>query len=293
MDVSIPHPARIYDYWLGGKDNFEADRGASVFALKILPELVDYARANRGFLVRAVRFLSQAGVTQFLDIGSGLPTSPNVHEVANSSNPGSRVIYVDNDPMVFLHAEALMAKDDTTGVIRADMRDTAEVLRQAGELLDLSEPVALLLVACLHHLKDSNDPAGVVANYLKALAPGSYLVLSHFTSEFDPERTEFASRDAASRGVTFIPRSKDAIAAMFGGRELIEPGLVLVSRWRPDEDPGPNADRAWAFGGVASLSPLLASYLAGREQIRVVGVAVVSAAIVGRRIGLVERAALS
>lgn len=251
MDTHVAHPARVYDFYLGGKDNFEADREAARHGLEVLPEMPIYARANRGFLVRAVRYLYDQGIRQFIDIGAGLPTSPNVHEVAR---PDARVVYVDNDPMVFLHAEALMAKDKSTSVIRADLRDTAEVLRQAGEVLDFSQPVALLLIATLHHIFDDDDPAGIAAAYADALVPGSYLALSHFTSEFAPERLQLASERAAKRGIAFIPRSQQAIAAMFGGRPLIDPGLVLVSRWRPEDDtPDPNADRAWAFGGVAAL----------------------------------------
>jgi hypothetical protein len=251
MDTHVAHPARVYDFYLGGKDNFEADREAARHGLEVLPEMPIYARANRGFLVRAVRYLYDQGIRQFIDIGAGLPTSPNVHEVAR---PDARVVYVDNDPMVFLHAEALMAKDKSTSVIRADLRDTAEVLRQAGEVLDFSQPVALLLIATLHHIFDDDDPAGIAAAYADTLVPGSYLALSHFTSEFAPERLQLASERAAKRGIAFIPRSQQAIAAMFGGRPLIDPVLVLVSRWRPEDDtPDPNADRAWAFGGVAAL----------------------------------------
>jgi S-adenosyl methyltransferase len=160
-----------------------------------------YARGNRQFLVRAVRFLCDAGIRQFLDIGVGLPTSPNVHEIAQQADPASRVVYTDNDPMVFLHAEALMAKGDRTIVVRADMRDTDDVLAQAGKLIDFRAPVALMFVACLHHLED-----------------------------------------------------QDAILRMFNGRELVDPGLALVSRWRPDSDQlDPNAERVNAYGGIAAL----------------------------------------
>jgi hypothetical protein len=173
--------------------------------------------------------------------------------VPGAGRTRARLVYVDNDPMVFLHAEALMAKDKSTSVIRADLRDTAEVLRQAGELLDFSQPIALLLIATLHHIKDEDDPAAIVTAYVDALAPGSYLALSHFTSEFAPERLQMASELAEQRGVIIRARSKQAIAAMFGGRPLVDPGLVLISRWRPDDAPDPNADRAWAFGGIAPL----------------------------------------
>ena len=253
--TDIPHPARVYDYWLGGKDNFAADREAAEWVLKVVPEMLDAARGGRQFLVRAVRFLSENGISQFLDLGTGIPTSPNIHEVAQASDPGARVVYVDNDPVVFLHAEALMANDGTTAVVRADLRDVDEVLGKARELLDFSRPVGLIFVASLHHVPDEDDPAGVVARYLEALAPGSYLILSHSTDEFAPERMRQNSEGAAERGAIFIPRRKPAIEAMFNGLPLVDPGLVLVSYWRSEGgDPGPNADRAWSYGGVAAVS---------------------------------------
>ncbi len=209
---------------------------------------------HRQFLVRAVRFLRDAGIRQFIDLGSGLPSSPNVHEVAQSGDAGARVVYVDNDPVVSVHAEALMARNHTTAVVQADLRDVDEVLSRAGELLDFARPAGLLFVGCLHHIVDSDDPAGVVARYLAALAPGSYLVISHATDERSPEKMRANSEVAESSGAVLIPRGKDAILRMFNGRELIDPGLVLVSYWRPDGgDPEPNADRAWAYGGVAAL----------------------------------------
>jgi hypothetical protein len=164
------------------------------------------------------------------------------------------VVYVDNDPVVSVHAEALMAQNHTTAVARADLREVDEVLSRAGELLDFTRPAGLLFVGCLHHIVDSDDPAGVVARYLAALAPGSYLVISHATDERSPEKMRANAEVAQSSGAVLIPRSKDAILRLFNGRELIDPGLVLVSYWRPDGgDPGPNADRAWAYGGVAAL----------------------------------------
>ena len=252
--TDIAHPARVYDYWLGGKDNFAADREAAEWVLKVVPEMLDAARAGRQFLVRAVKFMSEIGIRQFLDIGAGIPTSPNVHEIAQQYHLDARVVYVDNDPVVFLHSEALMPKDSTTTVVRADMRDVEEVLAKAGELLDFSQPVGLLFVASLHHVLDSDDPVGIVTRYLRPLAKGSYLVLSHGTDEFAPDRMRQNSEEATRRGAIFVPRGRDAIAAMFNGLQLIEPGLVLVSYWRPEDgDPGPNADRAWSYGGVAPV----------------------------------------
>ena len=164
------------------------------------------------------------------------------------------MVYVDNDPVVFLHAEALLAGSKTTAVVRADLRDVDQVVSRAGELLDFTRPMGLLFVGCLHHIVDADDPAGLVARYLAALAPGSYLVISHVTDERSPEKMRGNSEVAESSGAVLIPRGQDAISRMFNGRELIDPGLVLVSYWRPDGgDPGPNAERAWAYGGVAAL----------------------------------------
>jgi SAM-dependent methyltransferase len=252
--TDIPHPARVYDYMLGGKDNFAADRETAERSLQLVPEMLDSSRGNRDFLVRAVEFLRDQGIRQFLDIGTGLPTSPNTHETAQQGHPDARVVYVDNDPVVFLHAEALMAENATTSVVRADLRDVDEVLAKAGELLDFSKPVGLMFVAVLHCIEDADEATRIAARYLDALAPGSYVILSHSTDEFAPERTHQASAEARQRGAIWIPRGKDAILRMFNGRELVDPGLVLVSYWRP---PGgvavPNADRAWAYGGVAAV----------------------------------------
>ena len=252
--TDIAHPARVYDYWLGGKDNFAADRAAAEQVMQFMPEILDTVRGNRRFLVRAVRFLRDAGIRQFIDIGSGLPSSPNVHEIAQAGDTGARVVYVDNDPVVS------RARRGADGTEPDDRRCPGRPARRgrglsgAGELLDFTRPTGLLFVGCLHHIVDSDDPAGVVARYLAVLAPGSYLVISHATDERSPEKMRANAEVAQSSGAVLIPRSKDAILRLFNGRELIDPGLVLVSYWRPDGgDPGPNADRAWAYGGVAAL----------------------------------------
>ena len=251
--IDIPHPARVYDYMLGGKDHFAADREMAQVGLRHMPEMRVSSRENRAFLVRAVRFLRDSGIRQFLDVGTGLPTSPNTHEVAREGNPGARVVYVDNDPVVFRHAQARMAEDKNIAVVPADLRDVDDVLAQAGKLLDFSKPVGLMFVAVLHNIRDADDPAGIAARYMAALAPGSYVVISHSTDEFAPDRTHAASAAATERGATWLPRSKDEIARMFNGRDLVEPGLVLVSRWRPDAEPGPDADQAWTYCGVAPV----------------------------------------
>jgi S-adenosyl methyltransferase len=250
----IPHPARVYDYWLGGKDHFAADRELAERALGMVPQMLDTARGNRDFLVRAVRFLAESGIRQFLDIGTGLPTSPNVHEVAQAIQPDARVVYVDNDPMVFSHAGALMARGDSTTAVGADLRDVDAVLGKAGALLDFTQPVALLFVASLHHIEDEDDPSGIVARYLAALAPGSYLVLSHGTDEFAREVLRQGSAETKERGGIFVPRPREAIERMFNGLELLDPGLVLVSYWRPEDgQPTLNADRVWSYGGIARI----------------------------------------
>jgi SAM-dependent methyltransferase len=252
--TDIAHPARVYDYWLGGKDNFAADRAAAEQVMAVMPEILDTVRGNRRFLERAVRFLRAAGIRQFIDIGSGLPSSPNVHEIVQADGTDARVVYVDNDPVVTSHARALMATNHATTAVAADLRDVDEVLSSAGRLLDFTRPVGLLLVGCLHHIVDSDDPAGIVARYLAALAPSSYLVISHVTNERSPEKMRANSEVAESSGAVLIPRGKDAIERMFNDRELVDPGLVLVSYWRPEGGaPEPNADRAWAYGGVAAL----------------------------------------
>ncbi|HET9894422.1 MAG TPA: SAM-dependent methyltransferase [Streptosporangiaceae bacterium] len=252
--TDVPHPARVYDYLLGGKDNFAVDREAAEMSLRISPEIRHSARANRQFLVRAVRFLRDNGIRQFLDVGTGLPTSPNTYEVAQDGHPDARVVYVDKDPVVVVHAEALMASNPTTEVVQADLRNVDEVLIATGRLLDFSKPVGLLFVACLHNIPDDDDPAGTVARYLTALAPGSYLVISHATDELDPDRMHAITAEYAKRGTVFVGRSKESIQRMFNGAELVDPGVVLISYWRPDSGrPDHNADQVWGYCGVARM----------------------------------------
>ena len=254
VDPTLPSVARIYDYLIGGKDNYAADRTAARQFVELVPEVPKIARANRDFLVRCVRFLAQAGVRQFIDLGAGIPTSPNVHEVARRAQPGAHVVYVDHDPVVVSHAAALMATNDATSAVTGDLRAVDDVLGKARKMLDFTKPVGLLFVGCLHHILDSEDPAGIVAKYLAALAPGSYLVISHSTNEFSAEKMSANAEMADQSGTVLVPRSKEAILAMFNGHELVDPGLVLVSYWRPEGgDPGPDADKAWVYGGVSLL----------------------------------------
>jgi hypothetical protein len=250
--TDIPHPARVYNYLLGGKDHFAADRDAAEMSLSVMPEIRDSAKANRRFMGRAVRFLSgAAGIRQFLDIGTGLPASPNTHEIAA---PGSRVAYVDNDPVVFMRAKALMADTASVISVAADMREVDEVLSAAGTLLDFSQPVGLLFVASLHNIPDADDPAGIVARYLAALAPGSHVVISHVTGDFTSAQMAEVTASYAARGATFIGRTHEQVTQMFNGRELVTPGVVQISYWRPDDaDLDPNPDRVWGYAGIARV----------------------------------------
>jgi SAM-dependent methyltransferase len=259
QEGGFPRGPRVYDYWLGGTRHFPIDQAVGEQVVAFLPEILDSARGNRRFLARAVGFLRDAGIRQFLDVGCGLPFSPNVHELAQQGGTGARVVYVDHDPAVTVHAAALTADNDATGVVLADLREAGAVLAGAAGLLDFTQPVALLFAGCLHHVPDSDDPAGVVARYLPALAPGSYLLISQITGEFAPDRMRVNTDLAGRSGTPLIPRGKDAIARMFHGHDLVDPGLVLVSQWRPDSAPpangdlGPGADRVWVYGGVAAL----------------------------------------
>ena len=250
--TDMPHPARVYNYLLGGKDHFAADRDAAEMSLSVMPEIRDSALGNRRFLARAVRFLSgEAGIRQFLDIGTGLPASPNTHELAE---PGSQVVYVDNDTVVFMRATALMADYKSVVSVATDMRDVDEVLSAAGKVLDFSQPVGLLFVASLHNIPDADDPAGLVRKYLAALAPGSYLVISHVTGDFAPAQMAEVTASYAARGVTFVGRTREQITQLFNGREIVSPGVVQLSYWRPDDaDPGSNPDQIAAYAGVARV----------------------------------------
>jgi len=231
----------MYDFLLGGKDNFEADRAAIAALLRAVPNARTGARENRAFLGRAVRYLAaEAGIRQFLDIGSGLPTAGNVHEVAQSMATESRIVYLDNDPIVMAHARALLASHPAgrTAYVQADLHDPAAILGHPSvrETLDFSQPIALMLLAVLHFFPDSEDPHGIVSTLLQALPPGSYLVASHVTSDYhDPEAASDGVQAVQSRGVPIYPRTAEEFADLaFADLELVPPGLVPVSEWRPD-----------------------------------------------------------
>jgi hypothetical protein len=258
IDTSRPHSARMYDYFLGGKNHFAVDREVAAKTLTTMPWARTAARENRAFLGRAARYLAgEEGIGQFLDIGTGLPTANAVHEVVQSVTPTARVVYADNDPLVLAHARALLTStpEGRTAYIHADLRDPAALLADpaVSEVLDFSRPVGLMLVAVLHFIADEDRPAEIVATLLDALPPGSYLVASHVTSEHDRAGAETAASAYRSAGVTAQMRDSDDFAdLMFKGLELVPPGMVLVSEWRPDSDgPRPKPAEVGVYGGVA------------------------------------------
>ncbi len=238
FDTSKAHQARIYDYALGGKDNYAADRAAAEAVLKINPEMAFTARANRAFLGRAVRYLAaEAGIRQFLDIGTGIPTAGNTHEVAQAVAPESRVVYVDYDPVVLAHARALLTSGEAgaTEYIDADLRDVGTILSQAGRLLDFTGPVAVTLISVLHAIPDADEPHAIVARIMDAVPPGSYLALSHVGSDLlSPETRqglEAVTDRMMQQGITY--RTREQVARFFEGTDMADPGLVRVEEWRP------------------------------------------------------------
>ncbi|GAA2449610.1 SAM-dependent methyltransferase [Actinomadura vinacea] len=234
FDALRPSSARIYDYFLSGKDNYSADRSLAERLRRAAPGIRVLARANRDFLARAVRMLSaEAGIDQFLDIGCGLPGRENVHEIAHREAPGCRVAYVDSDPMVVAHAQALMASGGETTAFQADLRAPETILhdRRLRAVVDLERPVAVLMTAVLHHLSDDEDPHGAVARIRDALPPGSHVVLSH--AEVTPALRRAAALHACA-DAPFVPRTPDRVARFFDGMEPLAPGLVRAPRWRPD-----------------------------------------------------------
>jgi hypothetical protein len=238
FDTSVAHVARVYDYWLGGKDNFAADRAAGDQAIAAYPDIVFSVRANRAFLARAVRYLAaEAGIRQFLDIGTGIPTANNTHEVAQDVAPSSRIVYVDNDPVVLAHARALLTSvpEGLTNYIDADLRDAGTILRQAAVTLDFAKPIAVMLMAILQHLDDDDDPFAVVASLMAAVPSGSYLAMTHPASDIAAEEMrEMAQRlnKLMAEKVTF--RGRAEVTRFFDGLELVEPGMVRVQEWRPN-----------------------------------------------------------
>ncbi|MEW9533198.1 SAM-dependent methyltransferase [Microbispora sp. NPDC049125] len=235
VDATTPNVARLYDYYLGGKDNFSADREAAERILAIAPEVRLAARENRAFLGRAVRFLAETGITQFLDIGTGLPTQGSVHEVASTVVDRPRVVYVDNDPVVLIHARALLEDDGLTTVVEGDLRRPEDILRHPAvvEAIDFNRPVGLLLAAIMHFVTEEDKPARILATLREALPPGSHLVLSHGTRDARPAAVDTGTRVYRQATSPLVLRSRPEIEAMFEGFELVDPGVVWLPQWRP------------------------------------------------------------
>jgi hypothetical protein len=252
LDTNVPHIARVYDYWLGGKDNFAADREAAEQVMAAYPGILRDVRAQRAFLADAVEYLAGvAGIRQFLDIGTGIPTADNTHEVAQDVEPGCRVVYVDNDPMVLAHARALLTGVTApTAYVDADLRDTGKVLAEAAQLLDFSKPIAVMLISVLHLIPDEDDPHAIVTRLMEAVPSGSWLALSHPARDVHPQQvTEAASRFNQLAPAKATLRTRAEILRFFDGLELLEPGLVQVHRWRPGRAaPGHNREAAGYCG---------------------------------------------
>ena len=255
FDTSVAHQARMYDYVLGGKDNYAADRAAVEAWLQADPGVAVSCRANRAFLGRAIRYLAaDVGIRQFLDIGTGIPTAGNTHEVAQAAAPESRVVYVDYDPVVLAHARALLTSSESgaTEYIQADLRDTPVILGQARQLLDFTRPVAVTLLAVLHAIPDSDDPHAIVAQVMDAVPSGSYLAISHAGSDLLDRQTLGSVRDIVTQMVHLEPgfRSREQVSRFFDGLDLVEPGLVRAEEWRPGP-PTPVADKSAFWCAVA------------------------------------------
>jgi hypothetical protein len=254
VDTDHPSAARMYDYLLGGNHNFAVDRKAAERILSIVPDAAVHAQANRAFLYRAVRYMLDAGVRQFLDIGSGVPTVGNVHEVAQRVDPEARVVYVDIDPVAVTHSRSILAGNPFATVIQADLRRPEGILRNPSvrDLLDFDQPVGLLLVAVLHAIGDDDDPYALVERLKTELAPGSHLVISHGTTDGVREQVEQVAKQSAENRYPLSLRDHAGVVRFFDGFELVEPGLVWLSQWRPDHpsDVADQPERAGAYAGV-------------------------------------------
>jgi trans-aconitate methyltransferase len=238
LDTSVPHPARVYGYWLGGKDHFPADRQAAEEVMRLRPQVVASARANRAFLARVVRYLAaDCQIRQFFDIGTGLPAADNTHEIVQRIAPECRVAYCDNDPLVLAHARALLGSTTREGscdYVDGDLREPEAIMAQAARTLDFTQPTAILLLAVLHFLPDAADPCGIVARLASALAPGSYLAISHLTGDFAPEQVAAATTAYNTQApVPVIARTHTQVTGLFGGLPLMAPGVVPITQWRP------------------------------------------------------------
>ncbi len=252
IDPCQASPGRLNDYMLGGKDNFAADRELVEQLKANAPQLQWIVRENRAFMERAVRYCAEQGIRQFIDLGSGLPSTDNVHDIAMRVDPACRVVYMDKDPMVVVHAQALLADGTAIAAIRGDVRKPEEVLGHddVRGLIDFSRPVAVVMVSILQYVADGDDPAGLVVRYLDAVAPGSYLVVSHATHEVFPEAAARAEELLRQAALPLVTRTKDEVAAFFAGLELVEPGLVFTAEWRPHNEIEAPERSGW-YAGVA------------------------------------------
>jgi hypothetical protein len=255
VDLSVASAARVYDYYLGGAHNFSVDRELAQKVLEIFPATPKVAQANRAFLHRAVRYLSGQGIQQFIDIGSGIPTVSNVHETAQTENPNSRVLYVDHDPVAVAHSELILDGNQTTRVLQADLRRPQDILKapQLAELIDLSQPVAVLMVAVLHFVSDDEHPTQIINQFRDAIIPGSYLVISHVTPAGRTSQDQRVKEIYRAATDLVTSRSRSGIEELFTGWELVPPGLVWVPEWRPNwpDEVGPEPSTSFILGGVA------------------------------------------
>ena len=252
IDTSVPHSARVWNYWLGGKDNYPVDRMVGDQVMEMFPDITRLARADRAFLGRAVQFLvGEAGIRQFLDVGTGLPTANNTHQVAQSIAPESRIVYVDNDPLVLVHARALLTStpEGACDYIDADLRDTDKILTEAAKTLDFSQPVALMLLGIMGQVPDSDDPRAIIRRLMNPMPSGSYLALSDGvnTSETFTEAVRHYNESSAN---TYHPRSPEQLTGFFDGLEVVEPGVVPLTSWRPEANPFPEAGDVPGMCGV-------------------------------------------
>jgi len=252
VDMDTPNAARVYDYLLGGGHNFAVDRQFAETLLTQVPMAAAAARANRAFLRRAVIYLADRGIRQFLDLGSGIPTVGNVHEITDERRPGCRVVYVDKDPLAHIHSRQLLRSHATASAVRADLRDVEGVLSsiRERELLDFEKPIAVLLCAVLHFVSDEDDPAGIVSRYTDAVPAGSYLAISHATADHRPTDLGLATRIFDHERISVTARTLEEVRALFRGVEFVEPGVVPTGRWRPADPDSPGPESCLGYAGV-------------------------------------------
>ena len=261
-DITVAHPARMYNYYLGGTTHFAADRKTANNVLAVLPEGRDMAIANRGFLGRVVRFLASQGISQLLDVGIGLPWPGSPSEILHAIDPSSHVVYVDNDPIVVAHARALLRDGGPMDVVHGDLREPEKLLAHPviAATLDFSRPMAILLVAVLHFIRDQEEPERIVQTLKDTMPPGSYLAVSHGTQDFNPERAAAAVRGYDMAATPFVLRSRERVESFFGGLDMVEPGVVQLPYWRPDGSveggvEGDDPSKIWLYAGVGRKGP--------------------------------------